>query len=129
MTGSTRCTIKSYIDLLKNEVKNDIAAGFTEQVLDLSYSVWENLKKIFKETKGLALEVPSACPGSKDNFMYTWSKAQHYLECEIFGSGEIEFFYRNRTTGENWGKDTTLEQGFSIDILRYLTMFTEDILI
>jgi hypothetical protein len=61
--------------------------------------------------------------------MYSWSKAEHYLECEISGSGEIEFFYRNRKTGEDWGKDITLEQGFSTDILHYLTLFGEDFII
>jgi hypothetical protein len=119
VTGSKRCSIKSYIALLRKEAKNDKAAGFTEQVLDLSSVVWQRLKQVFEETQGLSLEVPDACPGAKDNFIYTWSKAEHYLECEIFGSGEIEFFYRNRTTGENWGKETTLEQGFSKDILHY----------
>jgi hypothetical protein len=129
VTGSTRCSIKSYVELLKKEVKNNTNAGFTEQVLDLSYIVWQKLKNLFEETKGLTLEVPSACPGSKDNFMYTWSKAEHYLECEIFGLGAIEFFYRNRKTGENWGKDTTLEEGFSKDIRHYLTLFAENVII
>jgi hypothetical protein len=127
--GLSRCSIKSYIELLKREVKENQNTGFTEQVLDLSYVIWQKLKNLFEETKDLTLETPTACPGSKDNFMYTWTKMEHYLECEIFGSGEIEFFYRNRKTGENWGKDTTLEEGFSKDILHYLTLFAQDVIL
>ncbi|WP_341734808.1 hypothetical protein [Microcoleus sp. EPA2] len=120
-----RCQrLRLYLDSLKNEVREEKDTSFTERVLNLSWSVWETLK-IFFETKGLCLEVPDACPGSKDNFMYTWSKSEHYLECEIFGTGEIEFFYRNRNTGEVWGEDTTLEQVFSTDILDKGSLFLE----
>jgi hypothetical protein len=72
----------------------------------------------------LYIEVPDACPGRRDNFMYTWSKEEHYLECEIFGSGEIEFFYRNRETGKNWGEDTTIAQVLSPVILEKVKLFT-----
>ncbi|MEG4084623.1 hypothetical protein [Microcoleus sp. POL10_C6] len=116
--------LRLYLDSLKSEVKEEIDAGFTEGVLNLSWFVWEALKRFFEET-GLCLEVPDACPGLRDNFMYTWSKSEHYLECEIFGSGEIEFFYRNRNTGEVWGEDTTLEQGFSANILNKGSFFSE----
>jgi hypothetical protein len=120
-----RCQgLRLYLDSLKNEVREAREAKFSERVLNLSWSVWEALKSLF-EAKGLCLEVPDACPGSKDNFMYTWSKSEHYLECEIFATGEIEFFYRNRNTGEVWGEDTTLEQGFSTDIFDKASLFIE----
>ncbi len=57
--------------------------------------------------------------------MYTWSKSEYYLECEIFATGAIEFFYRNRNTREVRGEDTTLEQGFSTDILDKVSLFIE----
>lgn len=116
--------LRVYLDSLKNEIIEAGEAQFSERVLNLSWSVWEALKSLF-EAKGLCLEVPDACPGSKDNFMYTWSKSEHYLECEIFGSGEIEFFYRNRNTEEVWGEDTTLEQRFSTDIFNKASLFLE----
>lgn len=121
-----RCQrLRLYLDSLKNEVREEKDAKFTERVLNLSWSVWEALKTVFEKTKELCLEVPDACPGSKDNFVYTWSKSEHYLECEIFGTGEVEFFYRNRNSGEDWGEDTTLEQGFSTDILDKCSLFSE----
>lgn len=116
--------LRLYLESLKNEVREARDANFSERVLNLSWSVWKALKSLF-EAKGECLEVPDACPGSKDNFMYTWSESQHYLECEIFATGEIEFFYRNRNTGEVWGEDTTLEQGFSTDILDKASFFIE----
>jgi len=115
-----RCQgMRLYFNTLKNEVEN---TEFSEGVLDLSWSVWETLRNLFV-AKDLCLEVPDACPGTRDNFMYTWSKNEHSLECEIFGTGEIEFFYRDRRNGKVWGEDTTLEQVFSIDILDKVSLF------
>ena len=116
--------LRLYLDSLKNEAKVTEEIQFSERVLNLSWSVWEKLKSSF-QTRGMWLEVPDACPGSKDDFMYTWSKSEHYLECEIFGTGEIEFFYRNRNTGVVWGEDMTLEQDFSADILDKALLFIE----
>ncbi|WP_026098232.1 hypothetical protein [Kamptonema formosum] len=116
--------VRVYLDSLKKEARVTGETEFSEKVLDLSWSVWEKLKNLF-EARGQCLEVPDACPGSRDNFMYTWSKAEHYLECEIFGTGEIEFFYRNRKNGAVWGEDTTLEQGFSKEIFDKASLFIE----
>ena len=116
--------LRVYLDSLKNEARVTGETEFSERVLNLSWSVWERLTSLF-QARGQWLEVPDACPGSKNNFMYTWSKSEHYLECEIFGAGEIEFFYRNRNTGEVWGEDTTLDQGFSGDILDKASLFIE----
>ena len=117
-------SLRVYLDSLKNEARVTGETEFSERVLNLSWSVWERLTSLF-QARGLWLEVPDACPGSKNNFMYTWSKSEYYLECEIFGTGEIEFFYRNRNTGEVWGEDTTLDQGFSSDILDKASLFIE----
>lgn len=114
--------LRHYLDSLHFEVESTGQDEFTILVLDIAWQVWTGLREYFL-SKGLCLEVPDACPGQKDNFMYTWSKAEHYLECEIFGSGEVEFFYRNRNSREVWGEDTTLEQKFSATILDKATLF------
>lgn len=120
-----RCQrLRAYLETLRKEAISSREIEFSEKVLDLSWSVWQKLNNWF-ETRELHLEVPDACPGFRDNFMYTWSKAEHYLECEIFGTGEIEFFYRNRKTGQVWGEDTTIDQGFSTDILHKARLFIE----
>jgi hypothetical protein len=115
--------LKAYLDSLYDEARAAKESEFSEGVLDIAWLVWMRLRNHFMENK-LCLEVPDACPGQKDNFMYTWSKEEHYLECEIFGNGEIEFFYRNRKTGQNWGEDTTLDQVFSLAVFEKAELFT-----
>jgi hypothetical protein len=111
-----------YISSLRSEVETNQESDFTISVLNYSWEVWQGLSKCFAE-RGVCLEVPDACPGQSDNFMYTWSKTEHYLECEIFGNGAIEFFYKNRKTGEVWGEDTTLEHKFSTATLEKAALF------
>ncbi|MBW4635963.1 MAG: hypothetical protein KME30_30000 [Iphinoe sp. HA4291-MV1] len=114
--------LHQYLDSLKTEVIHVGETKFTISMLEIAWNVWNKLRSYFLSID-LCLEVPDACPGENNNFMYTWSKAEHYLECEIFGTGEIEFFYRNRNNSYVWGEDTTFEQGFSTAILEKLTFF------
>lgn len=122
-----RCQkLRAYIDSLKSEMKNMKESELSEKAIDLAWSVWKKLKKILSQ-KGFSLEVPNACPGLNANFMYVWEKNEHYLECEIFENGEIEFFYVKNTDGKHeqiWGEDTTFEQGFSDVILDKVSLFT-----
>lgn len=115
--------LQRYLDSLRLEARVSGESEFTVSVIDTAWQVWERLKKHFLD-QGVCLEVPDACPGQRDNFMYTWSRCEHYFECEIFGNGQIEFFYRNRNTGALWGEDTTLEKGFSTDIFGKASIFT-----
>ena len=114
--------LKYYLDSLRSEADSTNESEFTVYVIDYSWQVWRELSGHFSE-QGLCLEVPDACPGQTNNFMYTWSKAEHYLECEIFDDGAVEFFYRNRKSSEVWGEDTTLEHGFSTAVLKKANLF------
>jgi len=69
------------------------------------------------------LQPPDACPGESDNLMFVWNKGEHYLECEVFGNGAVEFFYRNRLTDERWGEDITLESKLTPAIIKKLMLF------
>lgn len=109
-------SIEEYLDSLRTES--------TETVIDTAWEVWERLRNHFL-SKDLYLEIPDACPGEKDNFMYTWTKSEHYFECEVFGTGEIEFFCRNRDCNQVWGEDTTLEQGFSNTVFDKVACFAD----
>jgi hypothetical protein len=108
--------LRTYLDSFQVDNNADVAAT------NYFWQVWQQLSEYFIN-RGFCLEVPDACPGENNDFMYTWSKAEHYLECEIFATGEVEFFYRNRKTGVVWGEDTTLEQGFSSTILEKAALF------
>lgn len=114
-----------YLNDLSLETQSE-ECEFTYVVIEMAGQVWKKLRAYFY-TKERFLEIPDACPGNNDNFMFTWSRKEHYFECEIFGSGEVEFFYRNRQTGQNWGEDTTLEKlvsEISPDIVEKTTLFT-----
>lgn len=114
-----------YLNALSIETQDE-KCEFTQVVIEMAGQIWEKLQTYFY-AKGRSLDIPDACPGSHDNFMFTWSKREHYFECEIFDSGEVEFFYRNRQTGQNWGEDTTLEELVSTippSIVEKITLFT-----
>ncbi|MBW4426872.1 MAG: hypothetical protein KME50_21095 [Nostoc desertorum CM1-VF14] len=109
-----------YIQSLRSEVVASTETEFTLSVLEKAEQTWENLRSVFL-LKGQCLEVPDACPGCQDNLMYAWSKGEHYLECEIFGTGEVEFFYRNNN--ETWGEDIKVGQEFSTAIIDKVALF------
>jgi hypothetical protein len=117
-------SLDHYMGSLRSEATSIHDSEFTIFLIDYSWKIWQELSKIFSK-RGFYLSVPDACPGEHDNFMYTWSKDKHYLECEIFGSGEVEFFYKNRETNDVWGEDTVLEEGFSSNILDKIALFAE----
>ena len=114
--------LQVYIDSLRPRAGSIREAEFTHKVLDVAWQVWNSLKKQL-ELQGSRLEVPDASPGHSDNFMYVWSRGSHYLECEVFGNGDVEFFYRNRKTNEVWGEDVRVEQEFSGAILDKAALF------
>ena len=109
-----------YIQSLRSKMLTSNETEFTLSVLEKAEQVWKNLRSVFL-SKDQCLEVPDACPGYQDNFMYAWSKGEHYLECEIFGTGEVEFFYRNND--DIWGEDIKVGQEFSTAIIDKLALF------
>lgn len=103
---------------------------------DKAQLIWDKLSDYFVSI-GKTLEIPDACPGETDVFMLTWDNSEHYLECEVFGDGIVEFFHVDKTknktwgvqneditSGSVWGEDTTFEQDFSKEILEKVSLFT-----
>jgi len=112
---------ESYVSQLYIEAEAG-GTGFTTKVLDNARQVLRNLNSHFRQDH-LFLEPPDACPGESDNLMFVWNKVEHYLECEIFGNGAVEFFYKNRLTDERWGEDITLESKLTPAIIKKLMLF------
>jgi hypothetical protein len=98
----------------------------TQSLKILTWNLWGKLRNLCANDDKYSLKVPHACPGSSNNIMYIWEIGDHYLECEIFDSGEIEFFYRNSTTRETWGEDIVFDQILSVDILQKVKIFVEN---
>lgn len=111
-----------YIDSLRSEVLVSGETDFTVSVLEKALHVWEGLRAVFS-SKNKCLEVPDAVKGDRDNFMYVWSRGKQHLECEIFGNGEVEFFYRGNND-EIWGEDIKVGQEFSATIIEKVALFT-----
>lgn len=114
--------LREYLDSLEAEARSTNQAEFTLKTISIAWQVWLDLRSQLQQRE-VCLEVPDACPGNQNNLMYTWSKSEHYLECEIFGNGAVEFFYRNRVTNDVWGEDATLGERFSSEILEKATLF------
>jgi hypothetical protein len=100
--------------------------AITTELAKLCEQVWFGLVA----THDRPFPLPAICPGDANNLMYTWNHGEHYLECEIFEQGEIEFFYRNRHTGETWGEDLTAaslltRNPFSQEVLQKTSLFIE----
>jgi len=66
-----------------------------------SWNLWLSVRKAI----GPFLPIPSAGTGPDGIMFYSWDKGDHHLEAEIFPDRDMEFFYRNRRTGELWGED------------------------
>lgn len=110
--------LQAYLDSLYVDSSGQERDDFLKYV----WQIWSTLRDIF-DNRGLCLEVPDSCPGENE-FIYVWSKGEHYLECEVFVDESVEFFYKNRLTSEIWGEDTKLEDGFSIETLEKLSIFS-----
>lgn len=110
--------LQAYLDSLHvNSISQE-----RDDLLEYVWQIWVTLRDIFNK-RGLCLEVPDACPGENE-FIYVWSKGEHYLECEVFIDESVEFFYKNCSTLEIWGEDTKLEDGFSSETLEKLSIFS-----
>jgi hypothetical protein len=116
-------SLELYMESLRTEAKSTNKAEFTVSLIDYSWQIWQELKQSLWKFNQMRVTTPNACPGPSNTFMYTWSKAEHYLECEVFENRTIEFFYRNRETDKAWEEDTTLENGFSVEILNKIALF------
>lgn len=95
----------------------------TKDILNLSKSVIECLLSRIRD-KNRFLLIPNVCPGLNNNFMYVWDNGENYLECEIFLSGDVEFFYKERTTNHVWGIDTLIGVSIPDEVVSKLLLFS-----
>lgn len=95
----------------------------TKGVLNLSKGVIKCLlSRIRSENKFLL--IPDACPRLNNNFMYVWDDGDNYLECEVFLSGNVEFFYKERTTNHIWGIHTLIGVSIPNEVVNKLLLFS-----
>jgi hypothetical protein len=101
----------------------DISEGsepiVSKQTADLARKAWSLL---WQET-GYVLPIPSACTGPDGQILYSWDKGEHHFEVEIIPGKPMEFFYRNRKTGELWGEEYTLGDSLPAEAAKKLKLF------
>ena len=72
--------------------------------------------------QNMNLPLPSACTGPDGQIMYSWDKNEHHFEVEILPNKPMEFFYKNRLTGELWGEVYILSEPLSNEVLEKLNL-------
>lgn len=121
---SRREQMSAYLNSLMKEAKSINGNKFV--IWSASGFLTLLISKLAK--RNLVLEIPDCCPNSNQeefHIMFTWNKDEHYLECEVFNNEEVEFYYRNRVTKQDWGEDTTLTQPLCEEVIEKLSLFVE----
>lgn len=108
--------LKSYMDELV------FYEPHLKPIVELSMEVLRGLTEVMG-ILNLTLAVPNACPGENNNFMFVWDSNLHYLECEVFINGVVEFFYKDRTSGFVWGLDLPGDEDNLHELMARLLMF------
>lgn len=66
----------------------------------IDYKILAEAIEICYNLTNLGLPIPAACTGPDGQVCYVWDNNEHHLEIEFIPDSPIEFFYRNRETGE-----------------------------
>jgi hypothetical protein len=64
-------------------------------------SIAKNAIESINETLKIAVKVPETCTGPNGELSHCWNYNEWHLELEIT-SGNLEWFVRNRITGQSW---------------------------
>lgn len=115
---NTASELKEHFKYLKgiSEGREPIVS---KQTADLARKAWWLL---WQET-GYLLPVPSACTGPDEQILYSWDKGEHHFEVEIIPGKPMEFFYRDRKTGDLWGEEYTLGDSLPAEAVKKLKLF------
>lgn len=117
-----RDTIYTYLSSLALDDFGPASSELSKTV-EVGRILWQKLSSLLSNLDRCLVE-PNVCPGDDGHIMYSWIKEELYLECEFWESGKVEFFYRNRDSGELWGEDTSIDEEFSAQAIEKLAHFS-----
>lgn len=86
--------------------------------------VAEQLWQLVSKESQYRLPVPAACTGSDGEMFYAWDRGRHHLEAEIIPGQDVEFFYRDRETGQFWAEDYRPGDKLPSLVVAALTLFS-----
>jgi hypothetical protein len=76
-----------------------------------------------RQATDFEMPIPAACTGPDGQMFYSWDKAKHHLELEIFPDMPAEFFYRNRQSNELWGEEYVIGEPLPSDAVAKFKYF------
>ena len=82
--------------------------------------IWDRLKGNVPGVIGLRVPVLDVL---NEGAMLTWDQGNYHLDAEIFPGQSVEFFFRNRQTGEVWNREFDIVAKLPEDFLVYLRYF------
>lgn len=101
-------------------LRNLVHSGdLDNETASLAWKAWNQLRAV----TAYSLPVPDSCPEPDNRLLYTWDKAEHHFELEIFPEGTGEFFYRNRASGQLWESEYIVGQTVPQEVIDKLDLF------
>jgi GNAT superfamily N-acetyltransferase len=91
----------------------------SKETAALAAELWH----LISQTSEWKIPVPAAAAGPDGKVFYAWNTKRHHLEAEIIPGQHIEFFYRDRETGECWGEDYEPGSALPPQIISTLSYF------
>ncbi len=85
----------------------------------LAAELWE----LISMTSEWKIPVPATAAGPDGKVFYAWNTKRHHLEAEIIPGQPVEFFYRDRETGDCWGEDYVFGTPLSPQVVSTLSYF------
>lgn len=115
-----------YLISIKDEASKIDETG---KITALAYHCWYLCVTWVHQKTTQTLKIPDCVLSGIDPLScirYMWDSDEHYLSCEIYKDGTLEFFYKNRFTNEDWSEDSNIyKKNFSDKLLDKLTLFVE----
>lgn len=119
LTASTTADFSKHFEYLKR-ISSGAEALVSVTVAEQAKHVWLKCMEMF----GSLLVLPAAGATPDGQIIYSWDSEEHHLEAEIFGGTHaVEWFYRNRESGEFWEQEIGERESLSGEIVSALRHF------
>ena len=124
LAAITEADFSKHFEYLKR-ISSGTEALVSVTVAEQAKHFWLNCIEMFDSL--LALPAAGATPDGQ--ISYSWDFEEHHLEAEIFGGiHPVEWFYRNRESGEFWEQEIGEMESLSSEIVSALRHFTSPLL-
>ena len=93
---------KSYPNppIVEDEKWTAFLNGLSGNYADAARALWGKLVRSVPQ-----IRIPQAGPTPDGSFQLVWDRGEHHVEVDVYPEGHLEWFYRNRRTGEVEGAD------------------------